>query len=56
MSELEQVEKCVGGENLAARLERQPLIKSRVERLLDVVENTHGDIKRADEAERRALK
>lgn len=55
MSKLEQVEKCVSKENLAARLERQPLIRSRIARLPDVVENTHGDIKHADEAERRAL-
>jgi hypothetical protein len=37
------------------RLERHPELKARMERLLDVVENTSGDVRLADEAERRAI-
>jgi len=40
---------------VAERLERHPELKERMERLLDVVENTGGDVKLADEAERRAI-
>jgi hypothetical protein len=42
-------------ETVAERLERHPELKERMERLLDVVENTGGDVKFADEAERRAI-
>lgn len=42
-------------ETVADRLERHPAIKARMERILDVVENTSGDVRRADEAERRAI-
>lgn len=47
-----------GGANsaqVAQRLERHPEVRARVLRLLDVLENTSGDIRRADEAERRAI-
>ncbi|MDP4029576.1 MAG: hypothetical protein Q8P42_11520 [Gallionella sp.] len=40
---------------LVARLDRHPTMKARVERMLDLIENTGGDLKRADEAERRAI-
>ena len=43
------------GESVAERLERHPELKARMERLLDVVENASGDVKLADEAERRAI-
>jgi len=43
------------GEALVKRLERHPEMKSRIERVLDVLENTSGDLMRADEAERRAI-
>ncbi len=43
------------GESVAERLERHPELKERMERLLDVVENASGDVKLADEAERRAI-
>lgn len=43
------------GESVAERLERHPELKERMERLLDVVENVSGDVKLADEAERRAI-
>ena len=42
-------------DELAARLDRHPELHARLERLLDLVENTGGDLKRADEAERRAI-
>ncbi len=49
--------KIVGGkqESVAERLERHPELKARMERLLDVVENAAGDVRLADEAERRAI-
>lgn len=43
------------GESVGERLERHPELKERMERLLDVVENVSGDVKLADEAERRAI-
>lgn len=43
------------GEALVKRLERHPGMKTRIERVLDVLENTSGDLIRADEAERRAI-
>lgn len=43
------------GEALGKRLERHPEMKARIERVLDVLENTSGDLIRADEAERRAI-
>ena len=42
-------------DELASRLDRHPELHARLERLLDLVENTGGDLKRADEAERRAI-
>jgi len=42
-------------ETVAERLERHPAIKARMERMLDVVENAAGDVRRADEAEQRAI-
>ena len=42
-------------EDVAQRLERHPAMKLRVARLLDVLENTSGDVRRADDAERRAI-
>ena len=41
--------------SVAERLERHPELKARMERLLDVVENASGDVRLADEAERRAI-
>ena len=40
---------------VAQRLERHPEVMARMQRLLDVMENTDGDVRRADEAERRAI-
>ena len=42
-------------DELASWLDRHPELHARLERLLDLVENTGGDLKRADEAERRAI-
>lgn len=42
-------------EALVQRLGRHPEMKARIERVLDVLENTSGDLIRADEAERRAI-
>jgi hypothetical protein len=52
------IEKLIHGskrETLAERLERHPALKARMERMLDVVENASGDLRRADDAERRAI-
>jgi len=40
---------------LGERLDRHPAVKARVERMLELLENTGGDLKRADEAERRVI-
>jgi len=42
-------------ESVAERLERHPEVKARVERLLNLLENSGGDLTRADEAGRRAV-
>lgn len=43
------------GADLARRLERHPAMKARFARVLDVLENTSGDLVRADDAERQAI-
>ena len=43
------------GEDVARRLERHPRIKARITKLLDLIENAGGDLRRADDAERRAI-
>jgi hypothetical protein len=40
---------------VAQRLESHPEVMARVQRLLDVMENTDGDVRRADDAQRRAI-
>jgi hypothetical protein len=42
-------------EDVGSRLERHPIIKARITKLLDLVENAGGDLRRADDAERRAI-
>lgn len=42
-------------EELSLRLERHPTVKARVERMLDLIDDAGGDLKRADDAERRAI-
>jgi len=41
--------------DLSARLDRHPVIKARMIRLLDLVDNVAGDLQRADDAEQRAI-
>jgi len=43
-------------DNFVARLEAHPTLKSRFESILDLAENTNGDVIKADEAERQAIK
>jgi hypothetical protein len=55
---VQEMEGEIHGESeseLARRLERHPTVKARVGRLLDLIENTGGDLKRADDAELRAI-
>ena len=42
-------------EEVARLLERHPEVKVRITRMLDLIENAGGDLKRADEAEQRAI-
>lgn len=42
-------------DDIARRLERHPIVKARITKLLDLIENTGGDVRRADDAERRAI-
>jgi hypothetical protein len=44
-----------GMEDFAKRVERHPVLKARMMRILDVVENASGDVRRAADAERRAI-
>lgn len=41
--------------NLTTRLETHPKLKARFESILDIAENTNGDLISADEAEQRAI-
>ena len=43
------------GDDVARRLEGHPIIKARITKLLDLIENAGGDLRRADDAERRAI-
>ncbi len=42
-------------ESVAERLERHPELKEQMKRRLDLVENASGEVRLADEAERRAI-
>lgn len=42
-------------DDVAQRLERHPIVKARITKLLDLIENAGGDLRRADDAERRAI-
>lgn len=44
-----------GTEDFAKRVDRHPALKARMTRILDVVENASGDVRRAADAERRAI-
>lgn len=55
-AKMERNPECsAGGEDVGQRLGRHPTVKARVERMLDLLENVGGDLKRADEAERRVI-
>jgi hypothetical protein len=41
--------------SLEERLTAHPQLRERIEALLAIVEDTHGDVKQADEAERRVI-
>jgi hypothetical protein len=43
------------GSEVMARLDGHPALKARIMRILDVAENTGGDLKRADDAEQRTI-
>ena len=43
------------GEDVMQRLERYPLVKARMTKILDLIENTGGDLRLADAAEQRAI-
>jgi hypothetical protein len=43
------------GISVARRLEAHPALKARIMRILDVAENSAGDVTRADDAEQRAI-
>ena len=52
------MEKSIGfsqRETVAEHLECHPALKARMERILDVVENSSRDLRRADDAERQAI-
>jgi hypothetical protein len=42
-------------ESLEERLNKHPVLKARMESLLDVVENTAGDLEKANAAEKRVI-
>ena len=44
-----------GNKTLSERLKQHPELKERFEMILDIIENTAGDVEKADEAERRAM-
>jgi hypothetical protein len=56
-NEIENKEKTYLNKNsLEERLNAHPILKSRIESLLEVVENSANDIEKANEAEKRVIK
>jgi len=55
----ERFAKIEGGsaqrKSLEERLKAHPDLRARFETIMDIVENTGGDVEKADEAERRAI-
>lgn len=43
------------GLEIARRLEAHPMLAARFQRILDIAEDTGGDLRRADDAEQRAI-
>ena len=52
---LGKVETQIRRRRLMERLEKHPELEERFEMILDIVENTAGEVEKADEAERRAI-
>ena len=50
-----EVSTITTSERLEERLNRHPELKARIETLLSVVENTEGDLVKANEAEQRVI-
>jgi hypothetical protein len=50
-----EAKRKVSGASLLARPEAPPELKARVERILDLAENTERDVFRAADAEERAI-
>jgi len=48
-------DKTKTADTLVSRLDKHPSLKARFEAILDVAENTHGNLISADEAEQRAI-
>nr|CBX27836.1 hypothetical protein N47_C18940 [uncultured Desulfobacterium sp.]CBX28240.1 hypothetical protein N47_G35640 [uncultured Desulfobacterium sp.] len=42
-------------DSIEKRLNKHPHLKNRIEQILKIVENTEGDLKKADEAEKRVI-
>jgi hypothetical protein len=42
-------------DSIENRLNKHPHLKNRIEQLLKIVENAEGDLKKADEAEKRVI-
>lgn len=42
-------------DNLEKRLNKHPHLKNRIEQLIKIVEDADGDLKKADEAEKRVI-
>ncbi len=42
-------------DSIENRLNKHPHLKNRIEQILKIVENTVGDLKKADEAEKRVI-
>ncbi len=54
MPKISRIEPC-DSRDLVARLEANPKILAKVLEMLELVENAEGDLRRADEAERRVI-
>ncbi|NMQ07626.1 hypothetical protein E4Q08_21500, partial [Candidatus Accumulibacter phosphatis] len=54
MPKISHIEPC-DSRDLVARLEANPKILAKVLEMLELVENAEGDLRRADEAERRVI-
>jgi hypothetical protein len=52
---MDEVASLVQGGEVMQRLERYPLVKARIAKLLDLIENTSSDLCLADAAEQRAI-